>query len=164
MKVFAALVCAFCLGGAFGFIFIQSAAFAQSETDDESGEKAVCCIDFSAKPLGFMPRSECSEKYGDVAPPERCEAEGAVAERADAANVQGARDIGDIPALSPDSPTQNWSCAGGSCACEEDSSDSSTIGSCDGVEEACRDHGATIIECTTIYVGKERTHFCNCEY
>ena len=120
----------------------------------EPEKETVCCIGFYGNVEGFMSRKQCTDNAGDVASNDRCTTDDAVADRVDAANVEGARDIGDVPRLSADPPdTTNLICDSDSkfCECDEIDPDAEKIlGKCDGIEAECDARGSQVIECTSV--------------
>lgn len=131
----------------------------------EPDKEMVCCDQSVAYgPTEFTTREICKNN-GKVVENNRCEPkdDSAVAERSDAAGFEGARDIGDVPILSPDGPIYNAvSCGENKCECD-------TIGKddlgCDGIYAVCRNKGASSVDCHTILLedgGSIQT--CECSF
>ena len=122
-------------------------------------DKTVCCRGFYGEELGLMTRSACRRRGGDAMTRNSCSAPDVEAERGDAAGFAGARDMGDLPRLSPGSPVNQASCSNGSCSC--DTGDNGA-GDCDDIHLKCSAIGKPVVECTFLNIGNERQQFCKC--
>lgn len=128
-------------------------------------EKEVVCCDATAQydTLEFATRAACRSKNGVVVDNNRCEPkdDSAVADRSDAAGFDGARHIGDVPALSPDAPVQGFTCTNTACWCDPNKP-ADHSGGCTGMEDYCKLKGAISYDCTKDL--KSGVRMCECSF
>lgn len=92
----------------------------------------------------------------------RPEENGDTPARADAAGIEGARDMGDVPTLSADAPTPHFTCNGIGCECDPTVGDSYSDGWCGGMEDFCKARGAGKPSCHWPKDKSEPEPFCVC--
>jgi len=164
-KLITGMIASFIIGClvALPFTSASNAADVQTSSSDTSDDDMVCCdetIQYGG--IEFKTRKACRNSTGVVVADNKCvpNDDGAVAERSDAAGFDGARDIGDVPSLSADSPTQSYICNDIECTCDKSAPSSDEDFTCIGMDKACLDKGWTKQTCTRdLLTGTES---CSC--